>query len=273
MPRIAVLLVLMAALAVGSASGPGPASADTTAPSVYTDATNDSATAPDLTKVTLTPGNGTVAFDLATSAPLTSDDSLAVLIDADRNAQSGSDGFEFLYVLDDTGGSFVKWDGTQWSPFTHQPTNPGLSSTDATFTITLADMGGAPTFDFVAGSVRGNDGDTVPDAGLATYPAPAAAPPPAPKVKALLLPSAVLFVKAGKVLRVPRLQLILTDGTTAKTDTQTCTLKLKGKNLPALAGCFAWKIPKADKKKRLLLTITYSYGGVSKTTSWPVVPG
>ena len=80
----------------------------------------------------------------------------------------------------------------------------------------------------------------------------------------------MLLAKAGKVLRVPPLQLVLTDGTITTADSQTCTLKLKGKKLPALAGGCAWKIPKAGKKKRLVLTITYSYGGASRTTSWPV---
>jgi hypothetical protein len=42
--------------------------------------------------------------------------------------------------------------------------------------------------------------------------------------------------------------------------------------MPALAGGCAWKIPKADKKARLVLTITYVYGGKSRTTSWPVYP-
>jgi hypothetical protein len=284
MPKITVLLVLVAAIAVGSASGPGPAKADTTTPSTYIDPTGDSASAPDVTKVTITPGNGTAAFDVAFTGTLGSDGQFAIVIDADRNPQTGNHGFDYLYLADSTGGGFGKWDGTQWANFTHQPTNPGMTSTDLTFTITLADIGGVSTFDFVAGSLRGNDADTAPDSGVATYPIAVAAPPPppppapaptptpTPTVKALLIPSGVLLAKAGKVLRVPRLQLLLTDGTTATADTQACTLKLKGKKLPALAGGCAWKIPKAYKKARLVLTITYSYGGKAKTTSWPVYP-
>jgi hypothetical protein len=280
MPRIAMLLALVTAFTVGNAAGPGPALADTTAPSVYTDPTGDSASAPDVSKLTLTPAGGTVAFDFAYTGTLGTDGSFAVGIDADRNAQTGNKGVDYLYIAANNGATFAKWDGTQWTNFTHQPTSPTLTATDLTFTITLADIGGVTTFDFFAGSIRGNDVDLVPDSGTGTYPAPVAAPPPPPPpppapaatVKALLIPSGVLLPKAGKVLRVPPLQLLLTDGTTVTADRQACTLKHKGKNLPALAGGCAWKIPKADKNVRLVLTITYVYGGKSKTTSWPVYP-
>jgi hypothetical protein len=279
MPRIAMLLALVTAFSVGNAAGPGPALADTTTPSVYTDPTGDSASAPDVSKLTLTPGAGTVAFDFAYTGTLGTDGSFAVGIDADRNAQTGNKGIEYLYIASGNGATFGKWDGTQWTDFTHQPTSPTLTATDLTFTITLADIGGVTTFDFFAGSIRGNDVDLVPDSGTGTYPAPVTAPPPPPPppapaatVKALLIPSGVLLPKAGKVLRVPPLQLLLTDGTTVTADSQACTLKYKGKKLPALAGGCAWKIPKADKKVRLVLTITYMYGGKSRTTSWPVYP-
>lgn len=283
MPRIAMLLWLVAAIVVGSASGPGPASADTKTPSIYTDPTGDSATASDVSKLTLTPGNGTVMFDIAYTGALGSDGGLAVGIDADRNPQTGSAGVDYLYIAASDGAAFAKWDGTQWVSFSHQPTNPALTSTDLTFTITLADIGGVTTFDFFGGSLRGNDADYVPDSGFATYPLAVAppptttttpqppSPPPAPTVKALLIPSGVLLPKAGKVLRVPRLQLLLTDGTSVPVETQTCTLKYKGKKLPSSGGC-AWKIPTAYKKARLVLTITYTFGGFLKTTSWPVYP-
>ncbi|MCW2964631.1 MAG: hypothetical protein JWO17_1883 [Actinomycetia bacterium] len=231
-------------------------------------------------------GNGTVGFDITYSGAIGSDGVLGVGIDADRNAQTGRSGLEYMYVANSTGAGLAKWDGTQWADFAHQPTSPGLTSTDFTFTITLADIGGVTTFDFVAVSLRGNDSDGVPDNGVATYPVaiapsttttttttPPPPPPPTPRVKALLIPSGLLFAKAGKVLRVPPLRLLLIDGTTVTADSQTCTLTFKGKKLPALAGGCAWKIPKTYRKARLVLKISYSYGGATKSTSWPVYPG
>jgi hypothetical protein len=276
MPRISLLLLLAAAIAVGSASGPGAASADTTTPSVYTDATGDSASAPDLTKVTMTPGAGTVGVDLTFTGTLGTDASLVLLLDTDRNQQTGNHGFEYLVVGDSTGLGFGKWDGTQWAAFSHQPTSPALSATDMTFTLTLADLGGVSTFDFVAGSVRGNDGDTLPESSLATYPVAVTAPPPppapAPTVKAVLLPSAVLTAKAGTVLRVPKVQVILTDGSVTDVDGQTCKLTFKNKTVRPLAGGCAWKLPKSYKGARLTLTLTVSYDGKSRQIKWPVIP-
>jgi hypothetical protein len=276
MKRLSLLLALIAAVAIGSASGPRPASADTTTPSTYVDATGDSKSAPDVARVTLTPGEGTVAFDIAYTGALGDDGDLVTLIDADRNQQTGSHGFDYLVIATGSSVDFGKWDGTQWTDFPHQPTSPNLTSTDLTFTITLADVGGVATFDFVGGGIRGNDTDAVPDSTLATYPAPVTAPPPvstAPTVKSILLPGAVFTIKAGKVLRVPRLQVMLTDGTIATVEGQMCTLKAKGKKLPSLAGGCAWKIPKALKKARLILTITFVYGGKTVSTNWPVFPG
>jgi hypothetical protein len=276
MPRLAVLLALAAAMAVGSASGVGPASADNTTPSTYNDPTGDSGTAPDITRVTMTPGSGIVTVDITFTGDLGSDANLVLLIDADRNAATGSNGYEYLLNGSAAGLAFGKWDGTEFAGFDHQPTNPELSSTDMQFTITLADIGGVSTFDFVSGSVRGNDTDVAPDNG-ATYPSappppPPPPPPPAPTVKAVLLPNAIFTAKAGGVLHVGRLQVQLSDGSVASVSNQTCTLTLKGQKLKALAGGCAWKLPKADRGKRLTLTVHYTYAGKARVTTSPVYP-
>ena len=278
MQRNILMLAVTAVIAIGSASGPGPASADTT-PGTYTDPAGDSATAPDLTKVTFTVGTGTITVDITYTGALGSDGSLLLLLDADRNAQTGSDGIDYLILGNGTRLAFLKWDGTQWVDFTHQPMSPTLNSTDMTFVLTLADIGGVQTFDFAAGAVRANDIDTAPDSGMATYAVPVAAPPvttpPAATpatLKAVLAPSGGFAAKAGKVLRVPSLQVRLTDGTTADADRQTCSLVYQGKKLAPLAGGCAWKIPKAYKRARLTLTVTVSYGGKTVSKSWNVSP-
>jgi hypothetical protein len=258
-------------MAVGSASGVGPASADNTTPSTYDDPTGDSGTAPDVTRVTMTPGSGIVTVDIAFAGDLGSDASLVLLIDADRNGATGSNGYEYAIRGTTDGLSFLKWDGTDWADFTHQATNPQLSSTDMQFSITLADIGGVSSFDFVSGSGRGNDTDVAPDNG-GTYPAAPPPPPPAPTVKAVLLPSAIFTIKAGGVLRVGRLRVQLSDGSVAGVSNQACTLTLRGKKLQALAGGCAWKLPKADRGKRLALTVHYTYGGKALALTWPVYP-
>jgi hypothetical protein len=108
-PSIALLRVLVAAIGVGSASGSGPASAGSTSPSVYTDATGDSASAPDLTRVTITPGSGTLVFDLPFSGTLANGGGLGVGIDADRTTQTGRNGLEYLYIANDSSAGHAKW--------------------------------------------------------------------------------------------------------------------------------------------------------------------
>lgn len=272
MTRISMLLVLAAVLAVGAGSAVEPAAAEATTPLVLVDPAGDSKSALDVTRVTLTPGPGTVAFDLTFTGTFASADSVLILLDTDRNGQTGRDGFEYGVFASDTGLSLGKWDGTSWAAFDHQPLQATLTATDLAFTITLADLGGVTAFEFAAGALRGDDVDVVPDHGLAVYGAEPEAAPATPTVKSILLPGVVLFPKAGKVLRVPRLELTLSDGSIVRATSQSCELAFKGKKLPALAGGCAWKIPKAYKKKRLVLRLTLSYGDETKTVSWPLIP-
>ena len=165
-----------------------------------------------------------------------------------------------------SGLAFQKWNGSEFVDFTHQPTNASLTATDLTYTITLADIGGATLFAFAAGGVRGSDVDTAPDSGLATHTGPAVT---TPTLKSIQLPAGALVAHSGKVLRLPALTVRLSDGTVADPDTQACTLKYKGTQIAAPAGGCSWKIPKPYKRARLVLTVTVTYGAktASKTTS------
>ena len=268
MSRTAVMAVLCAAVAIGAASGAHRAAADTASPSVYTDASGDSATAPDITNVTMTPGPGTVRIDVSFTGALAPDGELGLLIDADRNAQTGKEGFDYLILMESDGYYDQRWNGSDWESYPHQPLQAALSDTQMDVTLTLADLGGIAAFDFVVVSVRGNDADSVPDNGAATY--PVVVPPPA--IKAVILPSVIFATKAGTTLRLPRLQLQMSNATVVPVTSQTCTLTWKGKRLPALHGGCAWAIPKKAKGARLTLKVTYVYAGASHVVTWAVVP-
>jgi hypothetical protein len=265
----AALVLVVLTLAAMSAN----ASADASTPSVWTDATGDSASAPDISKLTMTPGAGTVAVDLTFSGALDSESRFVFLLDADRNAGTGSNGFDYAVVASQPGAVFLKWNGTAWdSPtISPQPLGEALTATDVTFTLTLGDVGGGSTFDFVAGGVHGDDIDSIPDNGLATFPA-AAETATHVTIKSVLLPGTVLFPKVGNVLRIGRLQVGLTDDTVVAATSQTCTLAYKGKKLRALAGGCAWKIPVTYKKKHLVLTIRVGYDGETQVVTFPIVP-
>lgn len=268
MPRFVFVLALAATLAVGGASAAHRAVADTS-PSVYTDPAGDAGTAPDITGVTLTPGAGTVLVDVTFSGALGSDGDLLFLVDADRNPQTGDHGFEYLIDMEADGYYFETWTGSEWDDLTNQDLNAGLSDTEMQLTLTLADVGGVTSFDWEAVGARGDDADLAPDTGEAQYPQAAATPP---TIKGVVLPRAVFTARAGKTLRIPLLQLMLSDSTVVTVARQTCTLALKGAKLPALAGGCAWKLPKTAKGKRLALKVAYVYNGAPRTWSFTVVP-
>jgi hypothetical protein len=262
------MAALAAAVAVGAASGAHRAAADTASASVYSDASGDSATAPDITNVTMTPGAGTVRIDVTFAGALAPDGDLGLLIDADRNAQTGKDGVDYLILMESDGYYDQRWNGSDWEAYPHQPLQATLSDTQMEVTLTLADLGGITTFDFAVVSLRGNDVDSVPDSGVATY--PAVVPPPT--IKAVILPSVIFRAKAGATLRLPKLQLQMSNATVVPVTSQACTLTWKGKRLPALGGGCAWAIPKKAKGARLTLKVTYVYAGASHVVTWAVVP-
>ena len=70
--------------------------------------------------------------------------------------------------------------------------------------------------------------------------------------------------KHGKVFRLATTNLRLDDGTVVKADSITCVAKLNGKRL---AGRCSWRIPANAKGKRLVVTLTAHYQGVSATFS------
>ncbi len=261
---VAVAVCAPLAWATGAA-GPNPAQ--------YADPSGDSNSAPDITNVLVTDnGNGTYGFevDLATVQDLADGADVAVFIDADNNPATGDaglDGAEYLFFAQQQGAGLAKWDGTQFSQFTHQPTNPSLSGGKLTFTVTAADIGGATSFHFFVASIHGNDIDNAPDGG-ATYAFPAAAAVPL-TIQRLILPAALLVAKAGTLYSARAVTVGLSDGTITKPDRLACSLKIAGKAVKPIASC-QWRIPKSDRNKNGVLTITVSYQQQTVKQSIPV---
>jgi hypothetical protein len=265
--RISLAAAVLALVALGATAGAARAGT----PSVYTDASGDNASAPDIQRIVMTDnGDGTVGveIDLAAAVPDDGGSDVVLGIDADRNAQTGEPhtGFEYLVVVTASGVGIGKWDGSNWSAFNHQSLSPNAVGGRVTFTLTLADIG-ATEFDFVVVSVHGNDSDGAPENGVFTYPQTVATP----QIQSIMLPLGALVPKAGKTLAVPSLQVKLSTNQVVSADSVTCTLSYRGKAIHPVGTC-AWKLPKADKKKRLALTITATYQGATATMTVPVIP-
>lgn len=263
--RLAALIALVALAAFSAA---GAARADTSY--VYPDVAGDSASAPDIQQVTLTDnGDGTVGVRINLAAVIADDGSCVLFgIDADRNPKTGDPdmGMEYIVMADVTGAGFGKWDGSQFTSFTHQSIAPTLDGGELAFTLTLADLG-VTSFDFVVAGYHADDIDVVPDDGVLTYPQA----PAKPTLKSVMVGMSVLMPKAGKKLAVTTVQLRLSDDEIVNSQPLSCTLTYRGKKLPPVKKC-TWNIPKSYKGKTLTLNLAVTYQGDSRTISLPVTP-
>ncbi len=235
---------------------------------VYTDAAGDNASAPDIQKVTLNDaGDGTVGVEIDLAAGIPNDGSALMFgIDADRNQQTGDNGDEYMVFIGPDSAGLARWDGSNWSTFNHQAISPNMVGGRTTFTLTLADLG-VSVFDFWVGAAHGNDEDDAPEHGMFTFPQTATKP----SIQSVLLSASALIPKAGKTLAIPSVQVKLSTNQIVSADSVTCTLTYKGKAIAPVGTC-AWKIPKAYRKKRLVLTLNASYQDATSTLTLPVFP-
>jgi hypothetical protein len=257
----ATALVLVAAALFAGSAHAGTAY-------VYTDASGDNASAPDIQKVTLTDaGDGTVSVEIDLAAAIPDDESMLIFgMDADRNQQTGNHGDEYAVFVGSGSAGLGKWDGSSWSTFTHQAISPNMVGGRVTFTLTLADLG-TQAFDFWAGSYHASDTDAAPESGIFTFPQTEAKP----SIQGLMLNAAALFPKAGKVFAIHALQVKLSTNQIVAADTITCTLSFKGKALAPVGTC-AWKLPKTLRNKKLSLKVTAGYQEATQSITlliWP----
>jgi len=162
----AVLALVIVAAAAGATRQPASRF-------VYPDRARDSASAPDIRNVILTPhGNGTVGVEIDLAATIPAGSSVGLMIDADRNLRTGNAmGGEFLVLAEFDGVSFAKWDGDEWVDFAHRPIAPNLVRNRLTFTLRLSDLT-TTRFAFLVGGRHGKDVDLAPDFGTFAYPKP-----------------------------------------------------------------------------------------------------
>jgi hypothetical protein len=262
--------ILLLSLAVSQARA-----ASTAAASVYTDSSGDSKSAPDITQVTLTPNadGSAVALDIPLGSDRFENDGILVVeLDTDRNRATGDEmGGEFVIVVGSRGLFIAR--GSDHSSFDHHALDATLSGGHLQLTLTLSDLG-VTSFDFTVLTGRGNDVDAAPDDLPAfTYPQAVSTPaaPAAAQIRSVILPAGALFPKAGSQLRIPSLQVTLTDDTIVTADTLMCSLSFRGKPLAPSAPC-TWKIPKSYRSKKLMLSVHVGYHGSTSDLTIPVVP-
>jgi hypothetical protein len=229
----------------------------------FTDPQGDAAGGSDITQADISndaSGNIRFAFTIPNRTTFNVDDLRVVPIDTDRNASTGSSGFDYAIVVRTQGAVLLHWNG---SSFVQSPqTTLTTADNGKTITVNRSELGNTTGFAFGAGTFVGETtADIAPDTGSWTYDL---------GLKPVLNTMAARFSparpKAGKIFRLASTQLRLDDGTVVKADSISCVATLNGKRL---AGRCVWRIPRNAHGKRLVVVLTAHYQGATATfTPW-----
>ena len=253
--RIFLLGGILAALLFG-VTGAGAAG-------TFTDPQGDAvAGAADITQVVVSndlDGNITFAVTLADRTTFTPDDLLLILLNTDKNTSTGVSGVDYAIGVGSAGAALLRASGTTFAPAPQ--TTLTLADNNKTIKINRSELGDTTGLVGLVVTTLDSNEAAEDSAGPITYDL---------ELKPVLDTLAAKFSPAkprhGKVFRLATTNLRLDDGTVVKADSITCVAKLNDKRL---AGRCSWRIPANAKGKRLAVTLTARYQGVSATfTPW-----
>jgi hypothetical protein len=153
----------------------------------YTDPTGDAGAGTDIVALTVrNDAAGNISIQVASASPIVANHAIAIFIDADRNASTGSSsGDEYwMYGGPDVGIAFFVWNGSQFVQTSPASFRAGAAATNVNdFRINRADLGNTSGFNFdaISISIDGsniNFWDHAPNSGSYSY--VLASPPPPP---------------------------------------------------------------------------------------------
>lgn len=263
------------------ASGAG---AITAPPVKFTDPTGDNGTAPDIATVAVTNDeHGQYTFTIGFATPYTGSDEVALFLDTDKNFSTGdpnSLGADYLFI-DDFGShsfDFASWQSNDWAEASHATAGVVVSSDgkSVTMTVNKSDLGGSSGFNFFLLSSDGTTfdaahSDVAPNNNrIFTYSA---------QPVFTLSPGASQSgpAKAGGTWTVS-MSAVRSDtkatvgpGATIACEAAAGTAKLAVVRHAFVSGSKAvctFRVPKADKGKKLRATVTISENGQSATKTF-----
>jgi hypothetical protein len=232
-------------------------------PATYLDVTGDAKSAPDVAKVDLKVDGTVLAIEItfAGTEDLSNSGLAMIAFNADRNSATGDRaGSEFAVIMGLTGHAFLKWNGQEMVPFSHQPTALGRAPGKLLVLLCTCDLG-TETFDFAVVGVRGDDFDVAPDSG-GTFPLQQ----DTVSIQSLLFTQTPLLPKAGKRFTVKVMGVRLEGSNEiVLPEAISCSAKLAGKSLKG-NGC-SWALRKKARGKKLTVSVNVSYHGDSETFS------
>ena len=225
--------------------------------------------APDVTAMTISHKlAGDVTFQVAfgNRSTLSGEDAVLVLIDSDQNSATGIEGGDWLVIVVGEApglGVLIRSDADE-------PTGVvpiAWANQAMTFGLNKAALGVTTAFNFgvvthTGGAMSAANTEFVPHLGSAplTYSV-------ATEIATIQLPNAVATVKAGKVFSIRGSTVKLTTDEVFTPEALTAKATIGGKPVKAQPGGLSWKIPKTAKGKKLVVKMTATYQGMTKTQS------
>jgi len=259
--RWILLLLPLTVLVTGLSAG--------AATRTFTDSRNEDASAPDVVSV-IVDGEDAAAFTvtIANMPQLADDVQLFIALDLDRDGATGDrDGIDVLLQMTRAAGAvLLRWDGSRFGPFTHDPVSANYTDGRLQTTLPVTALGAGPSFDFGVVAVRGigagQHTDAAPDAGRWTFALRAAV---TARVRdATFSPAAPV---AGRRFALRRARLMLSTGTTRVATSASCTATVAAKKLRRAARC-AWIVPPAARGKTVKVRVVASAAGVRATRTF-----
>jgi hypothetical protein len=251
--------------------------APTASAGTYTDPAGDSASAGDVTGVSVVgdKGSGQLVFRITGTNLASSDKNVVFLtIDSDANPLTGNimdNGSDYWFVIDNESFWFMRWNGSDWDGTTYQTVRIMGGGTQILVSVNRSELGNTSSFNFVASTLDLSAFalDEAPDDGAFNYSIEANGPQ-IDSVGVQTIPSS--GPKAGKRFVVTPTGLKLPpDGRATATpvvpESYSCTAKLGARTLvgTGTGGC-TFAIPKKKARgKRLTVALTVNYQGATKT--------
>ena len=249
-------------------------SAATKATTPYQDAAGDSASAGDITGVTVASdkASGQLVFRISGTNLSASSNAITFLdIDSDANPLTGdvlAGGADYSFGVDDTSYGFFHWNGSDWD-YVQLDTPVAGGGNELMISVNAKNIGNPSVFNFSVSTVdmTSKNRDHAPDGGMFNY-SIAAGGPDIQSIAVKTTPSG--GPRAGKKLVVTPTALTLPPTGTLDVptpDSYSCRATLGTRRLTGrgTGGC-TFSIPKQKSRgKTLTVTITVSYEGASKS--------
>jgi hypothetical protein len=258
-------LFIVTVVAIAALAGSGPAWA--VGSKTFMDPSGDANQGPDITQLVVSnDDNGQITFQFTFSnrpTILTGEDVLLMGVDSDSNGGTGdASGYEYYLGFGYLGRQLylAKTTGPNTSDENVPKTTLRFADGGRTLSINRSELGGTSAFRIrvVTSGGGGQLDDTAPEGG-ATWDYALVL---APQIVAIRAGFAPAQPRQGKAFALASPTLRLSTGEMVPPQAYSCRATLGGKALKAAGRC-RWNIPKKSRGKRLVITVSATYSGVS----------